>query len=211
MKNRGWAGMALVLTLSLGTASAQTTTPAPGPVESPGLLEVDVKFAADGTVAACRIVHSNVPYTLEAGTVDYIRRKWVNEWFAGEAVRFPITFAELPWYAKKWSDGLVTPPNFLTAGDPGRKLKLRVTFGPDGWAQRVEVKESSGLADVDRNTAVWVKVHWHNVAYQGQTVDAPFVFKTPLLPKPPVAKAPPKPQPTAAPEEPQAAPAVRVQ
>ncbi len=50
-----------------------------------------------------------MPYTLETETADYIRRKWVNEWFAGETVRFPITFAELPWYAKQWDDGIVTP------------------------------------------------------------------------------------------------------
>ncbi len=107
--------------------------------------------------------------------------------------------------------GLSPPPNFLPEGDPGRKLKLRVTFGPRRLGpQRVEVTEPSGLDPVDHQTAIWVKAHWHNDAYQGQTIDAPFIFKTPSTPKPAVVKAPPKPKPVA-PEESAAAPAVRVE
>ena len=172
---------------------------------------VEVKFAADGTVAACRILRSNVPYVLESSTIDYVRRKWVNAFFANETVLLPITFDELPWYAKSWMDGLTPPPNFLPAGNPGRKLKLRVTFGPNGWVQRVEVKEPSGLDIVDRDTAVWVKVHWHDVAYQGQTLDAPFIFKTPVMPPPVPVKTPKTKAKAAAPEEPAAAPAVKVE
>jgi len=210
MKISAW--LAGVLVLGFSIASAQETAPTADATTGRGLLVVDVKFAADGTVAACRIVHSNVPYVLESSTVDYVRRKWVNAYFANEEVQLPITFDELPWYATQWGDGLTPPPNFLPPDDPGRKLKLRVTFGPDGWVQRVEVKEPSGLDAVDRNTAVWVKVHWHDATYQGQTLDAPFIFKTPSLPKPAVAKAPPKPKvKAAAPEEPAAVPAVRVE
>jgi hypothetical protein len=207
-------GLACAFALGWSMASAQESAPPPaaGTSTGKGLLVVDVKFAADGTVAACRIMRSNVPYVLESSTVDYVRRKWVNAWFANEMVQLPITFDELPWYAKSWQEGLTPPPNFLPAGDPGRKLKLRVTFGPDGWVKRVEVKEPSGLDGVDRDTAVWVKVHWHDAAYQGQTLDAPFIFETPHVPRPAVAKAPPKPKPKpAAPEEPAAAPAVRVE
>ena len=199
--------------LGMSVASAQETVPpAPAANAGKGLLVVDVKFAVDGTVAACRIVRSNVPYVLESSTIDYVRSKWVNAFFANETVLLPITFAELPWYAKSWMDGLMAPRNFLPPGDPGRKLKLRVTFGPNGWVKRVEVKEPSGLDAVDRDTAVWVKVHWHDAAYQGQMLDAPFIFKTPSLPKPVVAKAPPKPKAKAVtPEEPAAVPAVRVE
>ena len=205
------AWLACVLALGLSVASAQEAPPPTDTTAGKGLVMVEVKFAADGTVAACRIMRSNVPYVLESSTIDYVRRKWVNAFFANETVLLPITFDELPWYAKGWMEGLMPPPNFLPAGDPGRKLKLRVTFGPNGWVQRVEVKERSGLDTVDRDTAVWVKVHWHDVAYQGQTLDAPFVFKTPVMPKPVVTKTPkvnPKP---AATEEPTAAPAVRVE
>jgi hypothetical protein len=211
MKYLGHVGLVLALLLGLNAVTASAQQPAPATADTnngKGMLVVEVKFAADGTIAACRIARSNVPYQLEVGTVDYIRRKWVNPWFAGYTVRFPITFEELPWYAKRWDDGLVPPPNFLPASDPGRKLKVRVTFGPDGWVQRVEVKEPSGLDEVDRETAFWVKVHWHDEAYQGQTLDAPFIFKTPVAPKSAVAKLPPKP---AAPEESAAAPAVRVE
>jgi len=200
---------ALALLLSGNFASAQDAAG-----NAKGLLVVDVRFAADGTVAACRIVRSNVPYVMESSTVDYVRRKWVNAWFAGETVLMPISFDELPSYATNWGEGLATPPNFLPEGDPGRKLKLRVTFAPDGWVQRVEVKEPSGLDTVDRDTAVWVKVHWHDTAYQGQTLDAPFIFKTPPVAKPVVAKAAPKPKAKpkpVAPEEPAAVPAVRVE
>jgi hypothetical protein len=208
-------GVRLICALVLGfsMASAQETAPSPAADANAGkgLLMVEVKFAADGSVAACRIMRSNVPYVLEASTIDYVRRKWVNAFFAHETVLLPITFDELPWYAKSWMDGLTPPPNFLPSGDPGRKLKLRVTFGPNGWIKRVEVKEPSGLDDVDRDTAVWVKVHWHDAAYQGQTLDAPFVFKTPLVPKPAVAKTPKAKAKPAAPEEPTAAPAVRVE
>ena len=175
-----------------------------------GILIAEVKFAPDGTVAVCRIVRSNVPYQLEVETVEYIRRKWVNAWFAGDTVRFPITFDALPWYAKHWDDPLVPPPNFLPEGDPGRTVKLRITFGPDGWAQRVQVQGTSGSDVVDRETAIWVKVHWHNEAFAGQTLDAPFIFKTPETVKPAVVKAAPKPK-AAAPVEPAAAPAMRVQ
>ncbi|HEX4138894.1 MAG TPA: hypothetical protein VHY09_00985 [Candidatus Methylacidiphilales bacterium] len=216
MKRRRLEGLILALALGLGLSMAlaqETSVPGvPDMDTGKGVLTIDVKFAADGTVSACRIARSNVPYALEVSTVDYIRRKWVNGYFAGETVRFPVTFDELPWYAKQWGKGLVPPPNFLPADDPGRKLKLRVTFGPDGWVRHVQVMEPSGLDDVDRETAFWVNVHWHDPAYQGQTLDAPFIFKTPAVPKPAVAKAPPKPEPKpAAPEEPAAPPAVRVQ
>ena len=202
---------ALVLVWSM--ASAQETAPsvAPDANAGKGQLVVEVKFAADGTVTACRIMRSNVPYVLESSTIDYVRSKWVNAFFANETVLLPITFAELPWYAKSWMDGLMAPPNFLPPGDPGRKLKLRVTFGPNGWVKRVEVKEPSGLDAVDRDTAVWVKVHWHDAAYQGQMLDAPFIFKTPSAPKPAVANATKPKAKAAAPGEPAAAPAVRVE
>jgi hypothetical protein len=213
MINRRRVAQVLVmvaLVLGVLPGRAQETAPATLPVDpykknDKGVLMVEVSFAKDGTVSLCRIVRSNVPYPLEAGTIDYIRRKWVNAWLAGYTIRLPITFDELPWYAKHWDDALVPPPNLLADGDPGRKLKLRVTFGKDGWAQRVQVVESSGLDTVDRTTAIWVKVHWHNEDFAGKTLDAPFVFKAR-----PAQKAPAPTQP-AVPPEPAATPAMKVE
>jgi hypothetical protein len=169
----------------------------------------EVNFGKDGSVASSRVVRSNVPYPLEASTIDYIRRKWMNPYFAGQTAFFPVEFDELPWYVKHWDDPLMPPPNFLAPGDPERKLKLRIVFGQDGWAQRVEVKQPSGADDVDRGTAIWVKVHWHNVAYAGQTMDAPFDFKSLRKAKSAVANAPK--QKAVESQEDYAAPAVRVE
>ena len=204
----------LMLGLGAARAMAQQAEPASLPVDAytkndKGLIVAQVQFAADGKVAACRIVRSNAPYPLEAATVDYIRRKWVNETFAGDTVNFPITFDELPWDAKSWNDGLVPPPNWLSPGDPGRKVRLDVTFGKDGWVQEVHVAQPSGIELVDQQTGLWVKVHWHSDKYAGTKVDVPFEFKSPPAPKPVVVKTPPKPEP--APEEEAAPPAVRVQ
>jgi len=178
-----------------------------------GLIVVQVKFAADGKVASCGIVRSNAPFPLEASTVDEIKREWTADWLAGQTVNFPVTFDTLPWYVTHWDEGLVPPLDRLPAGDPGRTLKLQVTFGPDGWVQKEHVVQSSGIQLIDRDTEIWVKVHWHNTAFAGQTLNTPFVFKPQGGPKPSVAKAPatkaaPKP---AAPAEPAAPPAVRVE
>lgn len=197
-------------------AMAQEVAPPPLPVEpykknDKGLVVVEVKFAADGKVDGCRILRSNAPYPLEASTVDYIRRKWVNEALAGATVTLPIEFDELPWYAKHWNEGLLPPPNLLPADDPGRTLKLRITFDENGWISHVTVVQPTGIDLVDRETAVWVKVHWHSDKYAGQTVDTPFDFKSPVKPKPAVAREPAKPKPAPVPEEPAAPPAVRVE
>jgi hypothetical protein len=192
-----------------GPTMAQDLPVEPYKANDKGILVAEVQFDAQGKVAACRVVRSNVPYPLEASTVDYIRRKWVNEAFAGAVAYFPLTFDQLPWYAKAWDNGLVPPPNLLSPGDPDRNLKLRVTFGPAGWVQRITIQEASGIQLVDQQTAIWVKVHWHSDAYAGQTVDVPFEFKSPASPRPVVVKTPP-PKPKPAPEE-EAPPAVRVQ
>jgi hypothetical protein len=212
-----WVMTAALGLWSAARAGAQEVAPtelpvAPYKANDKGLVVAQVQFAVDGKVAACRIVRSNVPYPLEAATVDYIKRKWIDDAFAGETVNFPLTFDSLPWYAKSWNEGLVPPPNLLPAGDPGRKLKLRVTFGPDGWVQHVQVMNSTGIDLMDREASVWVKVHWHNEAFAGQTVDAPFEFKPskPSLPKEPAAKPKPVAVP-AEPAEPTAPPAVRVE
>jgi hypothetical protein len=212
--------MALCAGLFALRAFAQQVAPPELPVapykkNDKGIIVARVTFAADGTVKDCRVVRSNAPYPLEAATVDQIKRKWINDWFAGQTIDFPITFDEMPWYVTHWNDGLVPPPNTLPPGDPGRKLKLRITFDADGWVEQVKIAQASGIEVVDIVTANWVKAHWHNDAFAGQTLDAPFVFKTPPGPKPVTAKAPPRPKPKPAepawPTEPIAPPAVRVQ
>jgi cell division septation protein DedD len=183
-----------------------------------GIVVAHVKFAADGKVESCVIVRSNVPFPLEAATVDYIQRKWIVDWLAGETVTIPVTYDELPWYATHWNEDLVPPPNLLPLGDPGRKLKLRITFGKDSWVDHVQVIEGTGIELVDRQTAIWVKVHWHNDAFAGQTLDTPFVFKTPpgskvaaTAPAPAPPKRKPAPPATTFPTEPESPPAVRAQ
>jgi hypothetical protein len=198
---------------------AQEVASPPLPVEpynknDKGVIVVEVRFGQDGKAAACRVLRSNAPYPLEVNTVDAIKSEWNDEWLAGQTVDFPITFDELPWYATKWDENLVPPPNQLPPGDPGRKLKLRITFGADGWVDHVKVLEPSGIELVDQEAELWVKVHWHNDAFANRTLDVPFDFKAPIPPKPTVAKAPPpapKPVAPAAPAESAAPPAVRVE
>jgi hypothetical protein len=199
---------------------AQELAPPPLPVEpyknnDKGLIVAQVTFAADGKVAACRIVRSNAPYSLEASTFDYIKREWNNAALAGQTIDFPIMFDALPSYVTHWNDGLAPPPSVLPIGDPGRTLKLELTFDADGWLKDVHVVQSSGVALVDRETAIWAKAHWHNSAFAGQKLIAPVKFEARPAPKAPVVQAPPppKPEPTppAQPAELPAPPAVRVQ
>ncbi len=200
-----WGCLYVILILaSFGTRLALAQD-APLPVEpykknDKGVIYIQVHFDKEGKVDESRIVRSNVPYPLEASTADYVKRKWVIEDLAGGTFTFPIVFDQLPWYAKQWNQGLITPPNLLPPGDPGRTLKLQITFDADGWISRVAIGQSTGLEDVDRNTAIWVKVHWHSDKYAGQTVDTPFEFKTPTDSKPTLAKKPTKTKPAPAPE-----------
>ena len=194
---RGAAGrVVLVLMLAVGVwpMRAQEMAPPPMPMEAhkqnpQGLILVEVKFDAEGKVDACHIEHSNAPLSLEASTITYVKREWNSEEMAGRTVDFRITFDELPWYATHWDEALVPPPNLLPAGDPGRRVKLRVTFGADGWVEQVQVMLPSGLDRLDRQTGAWVKVHWHNIAYAGQTFDTPIEFKTPVAARPEPAPA----------------------
>jgi hypothetical protein len=216
--------MRLLLMLAVGAGSvalpivAQEVVPPPAPLpvapypkNEKGLIVAEVNFAADGKVKSCRVVRSNAPFPLEAATVEAIKRVWNDRWLAGETVDFPITFDELPWYATHWDDDLVPPPNILPPGDPGRKLKLRISFGADGWVERVEVVQHSGIELVDRQTAIWVEVHWHNDAFAGRTLDTPFEFKPPLTPRPAMKKPPASAPQPAAPAYPATAPAGRAE
>ena len=92
-------------------------------------------------------------------------------------------------------------------------MKLRLTFGADGWIKKLDIVESSGADLVDQQTQAWVQVHWHHAAYANQVLDAPFRFEPPA-PKPvpaPVVVKKVQPVAPAAPAEPVAIPAIRVQ
>lgn len=174
--------------------------------KSTGFILVEVKFAEDGKVWSGRVVRSNAPFSLEASTIDFVKNHWKNEFFAGTTQVFPIIFSQLPSSSSHWNDDMPPPTDPLAVGDLKRETKLRVNFGPDGWVQHVEVADPSGVDSIDQQTAIWVRVHWHHVAFAGQTVDVPFEFNPPEPPKPTVQHK--RRQATA--EEAPAPPAVRV-
>ncbi len=175
------------------------------------MVLTQIQFGPDGSVKQCRIVRSNAPYALEASTTDFIENHWKNSFFAGETRYIPITFDQLPSYVPHWNDDMVPPPDPLASTDPERALKLRLTFGTDGWVKKVEVVDPSGQDSLDMQTELWVQVHWHHDAYANQVIDAPFKFEPPApppTPAPPVVVKKAKP---VAPDEPVAIPAERVQ
>jgi len=175
-----------------------------------GFVFVKIKFAPDGKVQDCGIIRSNVPFSLEASTVDFIKQHWRNQLFAGATVTLPITYQVADSTSAHWNEDIAPPPNPLTPDDPERKLKLRVTFGDDAWVKDAQVVETSGSDSVDHQTLVWVRVHWHHQAYANQVIDAPIVFKA-LPSAAPVAAAPPVPVAPPPPPEPAPIPAIRAE
>jgi hypothetical protein len=168
-----------------------------------GVVLIQVRFDHDGKVDECHIVRSTAPWPLEVSTVEFVKKNWNNSFFADETATLPITY-DTPASGKSyWNGDMVPPPDLLSVGDPERDLKLRVTFGSDGWVKDAQVAQSSGSDAIDTQTAMWVKVHWHHAAYANQVMDAPFKFQ------PPVPKVSIKHEP--APPEPIAPPAVRVE
>lgn len=174
-----------------------------------GVVLTQVTFANDGKVQRCRILRSNLPYSLEASITWYVEQHWNNPFFAGETRFMPITFDQLPSYVAHWNDDMVPPPDPLAESDMERKLKLRMTFGEDGWIKSVAVVEASGNDSLDQQTEAWVQVHWHHDAFAKQVIDAPFRFEPPA--PPPVVVKKVKPVVPVKPAEPVAIPAMRVQ
>jgi hypothetical protein len=164
-----------------------------------GKVIVQVKYGLDGKVEFCRIIRSNAPLELEVSTVAYIQKYWRNRLFAGNTQILPITYETPASRSAYWNGDMVPPPNLVHLGEAERDLKLRLTFGSDGWVKDVQVIQSSGSDSIDDQTAIWVKVHWHHKAYANQVIDAPFRFVPPspevVVPKP----KPPLPPPPAAP------------
>jgi TonB family protein len=90
-------------------------------------------------------------------------------------VELPLGFV-LAGEDKQGTESFPAPP-YYTTDSAGGLLTLAVTFGPDGWVSECVVARSTGNAALDNRTLSWVKTHWHNRAYAGQTIQAPFEFK----------------------------------
>jgi hypothetical protein len=217
---RGGFFRRLVLAVFVSVAASAFPVDAQEPIPSdqpsvnvddqhPGFIIVEVTFDAKGAVKTCRILRSNAPFALESSTIDYIRAHWQSPFFADATATLPIVF-EATSSATYWDEDMTPPPNLFPYGDQLQNLTLRVSFGSDGWVSGVKVLQPSTNQLVDRETAIWVKVHWHHAAYANQTLDAPFKFQPPPpapAPAPPVAKA----KPPAPPPEPVAIPAIRAE
>jgi hypothetical protein len=174
-----------------------------------GVVLIQVRFDHAGKVDECHIVRSTAPWPLEVSTVEFVKKNWNNSFFADQTATLPITY-DTPALGKSyWNGDMVPPLNLLSVGDTERDLKLRVTFGSDGWVKDAQVAQSSGSDAIDTQTAMWVKVHWHHAAYANRVMDAPFKFQPPA-PKVSIKHEPEHVAPPA-PPEPIAPPAVRVE
>jgi hypothetical protein len=176
--------------------------------EQVGAIVVAVSYDRKGKAQKCRLLRSNAPFRLEMSTIEEIQKHWKCPLFAGGTVVWPIVFDSTS-VSVKWNADLETPPLFFPYGDKKYSLKLRLTFGSDGWVKRVQIIQPSGVDLADENTAAWIQIHWHHAAYANQVVDAPFEFSRSLPPPPP--PVPPKPAETAPPQEPVAIPAIRAE
>jgi hypothetical protein len=162
--------------------------PAGSASEEQGKIWVEVRYDSEGKVKTCRIIRSNAPVDLELSTVDYISQHWHCLFLAGQTLLMPIIFDPAPT-ANYWLKAMVPPPDPFPPDDPEHDMRLRITFGDDGWVREVHVLETSGDDSADKQTEAWVKVHWHNQDYAGKVIDVPFDFQ-PLPPKPTPAPAP---------------------
>ena len=199
--------LALGLTLPEPAIGQPTTDSSAAEGRQVGKMIVAVTFGGDGKVQKCRLLRSNAPFQIELSTIDHIRKHWDCPVFAGDTEVLPIVFDDTST-SVPWDGDLEKPPLFYPDDDKTYSLKVRITFGNDGWANRVQIVQPSGIQLADRQTAEWLQIHWHHDAYANEVIDAPFEFSRPLPPPPP---APPPPVKRAPPEQPVAIPAIRVQ
>jgi hypothetical protein len=143
---------------------------------SKGIIIVEVAYGLDGKVQAARVVRSNAPFALESSVIDTIKKQWQVPLFAGSAMTFPIFFDSPPAATNAWNEDTPPPHYLLPAGDAGRTLKLKVSFGNDGWVANEHVIQSSGIELLDTNTEIWIKVHWHHAAFANQDKVVPIEF-----------------------------------
>jgi hypothetical protein len=193
-----------------GNATGQDTSAAPAAStdtpeqQGPGRVSVKITFGDSGEVKDCQVVRSNAPYSLEVSTIDYIKDNWIWTFCADKTVVVPVVFDDST-KSVHWNGDLDTPPDFLPVGETQRDVKLRLTFGDDGWIKETKVIQSSGIELMDQELSLWIRVHWHHDAYAGQVIDAPFQFSraasTPIAaqeaPAPPPTPAAPPPPPKA--------------
>jgi hypothetical protein len=198
--------LALVATAEAEAASQVASSDKDAGV-GPGKIVLAVTYDRSGKVSDCRLVRSNAPVDLEASTVEYIRTKWTNPFFAGMEVTLPIVFEGQPG-AAHWNGDFPLPPNFFPYDNQKYAMKLRLTFDKEGWVTHVEAAQTSGIQLVDDQTGAWIQAHWHHAAYANRVVEVPLEFSRPPPPPPPAPPPVPKPKP---PPEPVAIPAMRVQ
>jgi hypothetical protein len=216
LRSGAWALFALGYTGFAQLVAQQPADPGTSSPESVrnvrGSIVVAITFGADGKVAGCQLLRSDAPYRLEASTIDHIRKHWKMPLFAGTTILLPIVYADPPT-PDYWIDDLAPPPDLFPYDDKTYTMKIRLTFGNDGWVRNAQILQKSGTDLVDAQTAAWIKVHWHHSAYANQVVDAPFQFNRAAPPAPAPPPPPPIPQPVApaAPPEPVPIPAIRVQ
>ncbi len=59
---------------------------------------------------------------------------------------------------------------------------MNVRFDPSGNVAGAEVEKSSGVEILDSTTRAFIRTHWHDPAYAGQTVSAPVEYRLEDLP-----------------------------
>jgi outer membrane biosynthesis protein TonB len=148
------------------------------PQQVAGTQVVEVTFGADGTVTSCHVVRSTCGLKDDASIVAFIKANWKKPDAAGQTKLFPIVYKASAQEPVRHVD-LPPPPDTLSARDPERKMMVRLTFGKDGWVDCVDLVQSSGSDALDRQTEIWIKVHWHSNAQAGKMVNVPFDFKPP--------------------------------
>jgi hypothetical protein len=184
------AGRTAVLTAAIfGGAATLPTQADPKPDSGVDVLVereqvwVELNYGQDGKVQACRIVRSNAPFSLEASTIDFIRKHWQCAVLAGKTLVLPIVYDE-PAVSSYLNRGTVPPPDPFPANAPEHDMRLRVSFDGDGWVKDASVTETTGDDLADKETAMWVKVHWHRQSYANRVFDIPFVFRPASVPPP---------------------------
>jgi TonB family protein len=189
-------GKALILALLIGFQGAQGQAVAEGlPLSFPpypleahknhevGTVIVEVSFDAKGDVSDCHVVLSTASSLLDTNTVRFIKRNWHSAAFAETTHILPITYMMSRESASAKKAEMPPPPDPLVAGDTEREMTLRLTFGADGWVDRIGVVKSSGSSVIDRQTEVWIKATWHIEDNAGKVLDVPFDFKPPAKPR----------------------------
>jgi TonB family protein len=163
-----------------------TTAPKPAFPESAkkrheqGSILYSVTFGPGGRVSECHVVRSSASAYLDAYGSAFIRDNWIFPSLRNLTVELPLSFV-LDGTSQKTPESFPAPP-YYTSDSAAGTLTLVVTFGTDGWVSQCVVSRSTGNTALDNRTMEWVKTHWHDIAYAGQTIQAPFEFRPAVAP-----------------------------